>query len=198
MTFETLASFALFAAIMTGTPGPGNMLMVALGAHGGMRQVIPVLLATLFSAAVMNFLVGLGLGSLITENETLAMALKVTSMAYMLYLAWKLANMHLAAAGNGAGIGFREGLLIHPLSPKSWAMSIVGFTTYFTPTGSPIDEAIVFVLIFQVMHATAHLSWALLGQSLLQWVGHGQTLTRITRFLACLMVITTAYALFLS
>ena len=64
MTIETYTAFVLFVIVMTGTPGMGNLSMMAIGQTTGFRSSLPFLVGTTVGAVSLNTLVGLGLGGL--------------------------------------------------------------------------------------------------------------------------------------
>src|SRR4051812_30829666 len=50
-----------YCLVMSGTPGPNNMLMVACGAHHGYRRTLPAVLGVNLGVALLTFAACLGL-----------------------------------------------------------------------------------------------------------------------------------------
>ena len=98
VTIETYTAFVLFVIVMTGTPGMGNLSMMAIGQTTGFRSSLPFLVGTTVGAVSLNTLVGLGLGGLFMASPAAAWGMKVCGMAYIFYLAWKLLSMQLSEA----------------------------------------------------------------------------------------------------
>lgn len=92
MTHDLIAALFLFALVSTVTPGPNNLMLTASGANFGFRRTIPHMLGISLGMVLMVLLVGLGLAQLFTAIPMLYQVLKIVSIAYLLWLAWKIAN----------------------------------------------------------------------------------------------------------
>ncbi|MDZ4094494.1 MAG: LysE family translocator, partial [Paracoccaceae bacterium] len=101
MTHEILAALIAFAFVTSVTPGPNNLMLMASGANFGFRRTTPHMLGVALGFVVMAMLVGLGLVGVFHRWPSAVTALKVVSIAYMLWLAWEIAH---AAAPNEAGM----------------------------------------------------------------------------------------------
>jgi threonine/homoserine/homoserine lactone efflux protein len=142
-----VVSFLAFAASQVGTPGPANMALLATGARYGLRAALPFVAGVAIGKQLIIWPIGFGLMALATQVPFLFTALKFVSAAYILWLAWKVANLKLSPvrAGDRAP-GFAAGLIVHPLNPKAWAMITAGFTN-FVAAGTPTLEATAVIAI---------------------------------------------------
>ena len=95
--FFALVGFAFVTSI---TPGPNKLVLLASGVNFGLGRSIPHMLGISMGHALMIFLVGLGLAGIFHSWPPAMTAQKLASVAYMLWLAWKIA--HAAAPGGGA------------------------------------------------------------------------------------------------
>lgn len=198
MDTTTLAAFGLFVAVMTGTPGPGNLTFMAIGAASGYRTAFPVILASQIGSIGLNLCVAFGLGHVMAQGGPLVMVFKVLSMGYMTYLAWRIVSLSIRPKGTVSLPSFWEGLLIHPLSPKTWAMSLVAFTTFFAGNSLSIGQnALILTGGFITGGMIAHSIWALLGVSILALLGEGTALRITTVLMAAGMLAATAWAMLL-
>ncbi|SHM86553.1 LysE family translocator [Roseibium suaedae] len=198
MDSTALAAFALFVAVMTGTPGPGNLTFMAIGAASGYRTAFPVILASQIGSICLNLCVAFGLGHVMAQGGPLVMVFKLLSMGYMTYLAWRIVSLSIRPKGTVTLPSFWEGLLIHPLSPKTWAMSLVAFTTFFAGNSLSIGQnALILTGGFITGGMIAHSIWALLGVSILALLGEGRALRVTTVLMAAGMLAATAWAMLL-
>ncbi|WP_417667963.1 LysE family translocator [Roseibium sp.] len=198
MDTSTLAAFAVFVAVMTGTPGPGNLTFMAIGATAGYRTAFPVIMASQIGSLVLNFCIAFGLGQAMAGGGPLVTVFKILSMAYMTYLAWRIVSLSVKPKGEVRLPSFWEGLLIHPLSPKTWAMSLVAFTSFFAGNGLGLMEnAILLAGGFIAGGMISHSLWALAGVSILAMLGEGPLLRGITISMAAGMLAATAWAMLL-
>ncbi|MGB8813523.1 MAG: LysE family translocator, partial [Paracoccaceae bacterium] len=92
MTYEVFAALVGFAFVTSVTPGPNNLMLMASGANFGFRASVPHMLGISVGFMAMTMLVGLGLAGLFQTAPTAVLVLKVVSVAYMLWLAWKIAH----------------------------------------------------------------------------------------------------------
>jgi len=195
MDLGTLSAFALFIAVMTGTPGPGNLTFMAIGAASGYRTAFPVIVASQIGSIPLKLMVAYGLGQVMATGGPAVLVFKVLSMAYMTYLAWRIIQLSVEPKGTVALPSFWEGLLIHPLSPKTWAMNMVAFSTFLAGNGLGIHEnAIILTVGFTLGGFVFHSLWALAGTSILALVGEGRTMRTITVIMAVAMLASTLWA----
>jgi threonine/homoserine/homoserine lactone efflux protein len=196
MDVSTLLAFAVFVAVMTGTPGPGNLTFMAIGATSGYRTAFPVIMASQLGSIGLNICVAYGLGQFMAGGGPAVTVFKVLSMAYMAYLAWRIVSLSVRPKGEVALPSFWEGFLIHPLSPKTWAMSLVAYTTFFAGSGLGLTENALLLTTGFVLGGTIfHSIWALLGVSILALLGDGPVLQATTVVMAAGMLAATLWAL---
>ncbi|WP_321449091.1 LysE family translocator [uncultured Cohaesibacter sp.] len=193
--WSTLMAFAVFVCVMSGTPGPGNLTFMALGAKAGFGAVVRPLCGAILGAAILGLCVALGLGALLMQEGWIANIFRGLSMGYMLYLAWRIMTMHKADKKDAAHLSFAEGILIHPLSPKTWAMYSIAFSLYFNPTGSLLDETAILIGGFAMGGLVFHSLWGFMGAKVMQFLGDGRKYQLFTATMAVLMVGTTAWSL---
>jgi threonine/homoserine/homoserine lactone efflux protein len=196
MDLTTFIAFAVFIVVMTGTPGPGNLTFLAIGASAGYRTAFPVIVASQLGSLPLKLSVAYGLGHVMASGGTIVTIFKVLSMAYMSYLAWRIVSLSVKPKGEVALPSFWEGLLIHPLSPKTWAMNLVAFSTFLAGNGLSIHEnALILVAGFTLGGMIFHSLWALAGVSILALIGEGPLMRAITISMAIAMLAATVWAL---
>nr|WP_287411511.1 LysE family transporter [Pseudodesulfovibrio sp.] len=198
MNLETYTAFAFFAIVMTGTPGVGNLTMMGIGQTTGFRSALPFLAGTVAGMFALNVFVGLGLGGLFLASPKIAWGMKIGGMGYICYLGWKLLTMQLAVGSVDKRFTFWEGVVLHPLNPKSWAMSVVGFSQLADPSVPPWMQMAIFVPTFMTSQALFHSTWGLAGVAIMRTLKSRRILVGVNCLLVVVMVGATAYALFLS
>ena len=138
MSTDLLAAFIAFAFVMSGTPGPNVMLVLASGVNHGFRATIPHMLGITIGFSVMLLAIGFGLGQVFAAFPALYTVLKVVSVVYLSWLAWKLASAAAieVAAGEAAGrpMTFLEGAAFQWVNPKAWAICLSVVAAYTIPT----------------------------------------------------------------
>lgn len=192
-----LIPFILFVIAMTGTPGPGNLTMLGIGQATGFRSSIPFLIGTTVGCLVLNLSVALGFGAIITESTLLSYFMKIFGLLYMVWLGFKVVKMQVEPEEIKRKFTFFEGFLIHPTSPKSWAMSVIAISQFSDPSHDNFSRIIIFVLIFMIGQITFHSMWCALGSKLMKIFRAPGIRIMFNITTAFLMVGTTAYALFI-
>ncbi|ALI56455.1 LysE family translocator [Celeribacter marinus] len=157
--------FALltFAFVASGTPGPNNLMLLASGANFGFRRTLPHMLGISLGHSFMVFVIGLGLAQLFETVPVLRQILVVVSLAYMLWLAWKIA--HAAPPKEGAAGGkpftFWQAVAFQWVNPKAWIMAIGAQTNY--AQGEGWTAAAIVGLGFLMVNFPAITVWAWMG-----------------------------------
>lgn len=122
-----------YCALMSGTPGPNNMMLVASGAHHGYRRTVPAILGMVCGVATLTLAACLGLGALFVAWPALHAALKLAGTLYMLVLAWRLAGAQVALGRPPEQLGFARAALFQAVNPKSWIRAVT-VASVFMPT----------------------------------------------------------------
>ncbi len=186
-TSATLIALTGFAFVTSITPGPNNLMLLASGTRFGWRRSLPHLLGISFGFGVMLVLVGLGLGQAFTRWPGLHDVLKWASLAYLLYLAFKVATAPPpSAAGDAQGrpMGFGAAALFQVINPKAWAMALTAVTAY-----AELGIAAL-TAVFVLVNLPCCGSWALLGEQMRRWLHRPRALQAFNWGAAALMVVS--------
>jgi len=166
MTYDLLIALVGFAFVSSITPGPNNLMLMASGANYGFRRTIPHMLGISIGHSVMVTLVGLGLAQVFEAYPITRLILQIGSTAYLLYLAWKIANAAPPKKGEAAGtpMTFLQAAAFQWVNPKAWAMALTAITLY-APDRSLAAVALVAV-IFGAINGPSVSTWTILGQQM--------------------------------
>lgn len=192
-----IAGFMIFAASQVGTPGPANMALLATGARYGLRPALPFVAGVALGKQLIIWPIGFGLMGLAAQVPILFVILKWVSVAYIFWLAWRVAFMRLKPGGSAKNApGFVAGLVIHPLNPKAWAMIVTGFTSFVEP-GTPVLIATFWIAIcLLITQAVLHPLWCWGGARLAHVLAGSIYERYLMVSLAGLTVASVVYVLF--
>jgi len=193
---DNLFPFILFVIAMTGTPGPGNLTMMAIGQNTGFSSSIQFLIGAGAGCVILDALVACGLGELIVSIPAVAATLRIAGLVYIFYLAGKILAMQFTPQKVERRFSFFEGFLIHPLSPKSWAMAIVAFSQFMKPEQPLGPQIAIFVFSFLAGLLVFHSSWCAAGALIPRLISSRRILLGINWIMVTLMVGATGYAMF--
>jgi threonine/homoserine/homoserine lactone efflux protein len=137
MMAEHVVAFLLFALVAAITPGPSNLLLTSTGAAVGVLRGLPSLFGVALGMGLMMFLVSFGLGSLVHDSPILYQALKWGGVAFLLWLAWKIATAGHTdnATDEKRAIGFWRAAAFQWVNPKSWLVTASAAGTYLHAAG---------------------------------------------------------------
>ena len=188
MTYEQLSALVAFAFVTSITPGPNNMMLMASGANYGVRRTVPHMLGVATGFVIMAVLVGAGLVQVFDAVPALHTALKIVSVAYLLYLAWKIATASLPTPAGRAGkpMTFLAAALFQWVNPKAWAMALTAVTVY-APTQTIAGLTLVSVT-FGVINLPAVGCWAMLGQQMRRVLTNAGRLRAFNTIMAVLLI----------
>lgn len=166
MTLDSFLALAAFALVSSITPGPNNLMLMASGANFGFRRTVPHMLGIGLGFGIMIVLIGLGLVRIFDAFPVTHLILTGVGVAYLLWLAWKIAH---AAAPDAARAGarpftFLQAALFQWVNPKAWQMGLTAITLY-APDRSV--AAILWVgLVFVVINIPSVSTWTVMGQQM--------------------------------
>lgn len=187
---QTLPALAAFAVASSITPGPNNIMLMTSGTNFGFRRTVPHMLGVSLGFALMIVLVGLGLAQLFARYPVAHEILKWVSVAYLLYLAWKIATASPpsdGAAAKGTPMTFVQAALFQWVNPKAWTMALTGVTVYMPPVDPWIGLLLVAAL-FGAINLPCVGLWAAMGVKLRSWLGDARRLRQFNVAAAVLLV----------
>jgi threonine/homoserine/homoserine lactone efflux protein len=161
LSLAELLPLMSYCFVMSGTPGPNNVMLAASGANFGYRRALPLIIGIQLGGALLTFVTCLGLGSLFTAYPVLHQILRVAGALYLVFLAWKLATMTIGEAAQPMTI--IQATLFQAVNPKSWVKAIT-LATVFMPSGVSVGKgALLVVLTGILVGLPVSSSWALFG-----------------------------------
>lgn len=191
---DLLISLMAFAFVSSVTPGPNNLMLMASGTHFGFSRTIPHMLGVAGGFVLMVVLVGLGLAQLFEAFPALRLALKIISITYLVYLAWKIAT---STAPNGSvesaakPMTFLQAALFQWVNPKAWTMALGAVSVYVPPT-NPIMGLFLVAVTFGVINLPVVSAWALMGVQLRQFLQDPNSL-RVFNITAAVLLLASLY-----
>lgn len=165
MSFDQALAFAFFAIVAAVTPGPSNIILASTGANVGVRRGIPCLLGVAAGMGFMMFVVAYGLGNLVMEQPLLLNALKWGAVAFLLWLAWKIATANSSGRAEATElIGFWRAAAFQWVNPKSWLVSASAVGAFLSAGGAnAFVQSLFFGLLFVLAALPSGFIWLAFG-----------------------------------
>ncbi|WP_174273834.1 LysE family translocator [Sphingomonas bacterium] len=187
-----------FAIAMSFTPGPNNLMLASAGARFGFARTLPHQLGILIGVAVMMLCVGFGIAALIAAAPPLYAAMKIASILYMLYLAWRIATAESVAdvSGKAGPMGFWAAAGFQWINPKAWIMTLTAVATYTTLKSDPRPQIVMLALVFALVGAASSSAWVLFGQLIRRYLTSPRRRIAFNRTMAVLLIASIVPVIF--
>ena len=193
--FDSYGALWLFIVLMVSTPGPANLLIMTAGAQYGFARCIPFNIGLISGKLLLNVAMALGLTSILQQYPEIAKVFAVLSVAYMIWLSLRGWNAHIDTQRPDRELSFRDGVFVHPLSPKAWVMAVLAFSEFMPATPTVAEQYLLIPLSFVLAQLVFHSSWCLAGVMLRRALGASKVLNR---GLALLTIAVVLWALLLA
>lgn len=162
--FVALVSFVL---ITTFTPGPNNVSSASMGILHGYRATLTYLSGISTGTFLVMVLCGWISSTLLSALPAFEGVLRIVGALYILWLAFHTLRASYAfEEGEGASLGFSQGLLLQVLNPK---LVVYGLTLYSAFLAGLVTSGVTLLLsalIITVIGFCSISAWAILGATI--------------------------------
>jgi threonine/homoserine/homoserine lactone efflux protein len=174
---EILLALVGFSFASSITPGPNNLMLLASGVNYGFRRTIPHMLGIGLGFAFLLLCVGLGLGEVLERAPALHLAIKVVGVAYLLYLAWKIATSGPIEDRDGEArpFSFLQAAAFQWVNPKAWFMAVTAMSVY-TSQADYAFSVVMIAVVFGIINIPCVSVWAGMGVALRRLLSDPRTL----------------------
>ena len=188
---NALPAAALFALVTTITPGPNNTMLLASGVNFGLKRTVPHVLGISAGMAILMLAVGLGLAQTFERLPWLYTVLETASIAYLLYLAWKIGTSSSVQMRDGKQrpMRFHEAIAFQWINPKAWMMVLTAATTIHLHASLSLNAALM-ALVLVVIGLPCITMWAAFGMSLRRFLANARWLRIFNVTMALLLVLS--------
>ena len=167
MRFEIFYALLAFSFVSAITPGPNNLMLLTSGVNFGFRRTIPHMLGVGLGFALMVGLVGVGLDATFTRFPALLPIMRYVGVAYMLWLAAKLALAGPVgdAEYSGNPLGFFGAAAFQWINPKAWVIAVSALTAYAV-SENYAHTVVIVALVFGLVTMPCIAAWVLFGTAM--------------------------------
>ncbi|QCB48017.1 LysE family translocator [Hydrogenophaga sp. PAMC20947] len=168
MTPNTLLAASLFAVVSSITPGPNNMMILASGVNFGFARSLRHLFGITLGFGLMVLLVGLGLHTVLDRWPVIYSTMRWAGAAYLLWLAWKLANAGPPSATASRAtqpMGFFAAAAFQWVNPKAWVMAVTAISTFLPAQAQP-PHVFALAALFMALNLPCVATWGAFGSAM--------------------------------
>jgi threonine/homoserine/homoserine lactone efflux protein len=202
MSAAEITALLAFCTAMSFSPGPNTTLSTALAANLGLGKALRFCLAVPAGWTLLMLGSGLGLGALVLGVPALRWAVKLLGVAYMLWLAWKVARSSQLAQVDASRLNltFLQGVGLQFLNIKAWMLALTLTAGWVVnaagqPSANPGQRLAIICAVMALFAFGSNFTYALVGSLLRQWLAHGKRLLWFNRVLALVLVLTAGWML---
>lgn len=198
-----LTALLVLCAATSFTPGPNTTLSTALAANLGLRRAMRFVVAVPVGWGVLFTLCAGGLGALVVAVPLLKNAIQFTGIAYLLWLASKLARTGALAQAdsNRMNVTFWQGVALQFLNIKAWMLALTVVAGWIAGREDALARFALTLPLMLAFGFFSNLLYAAIGSLLRNWlggpyvngVGTAARLRWFNRCMALVLVVTAAW-----
>jgi threonine/homoserine/homoserine lactone efflux protein len=161
------------------------------GANFGIWRSLPHYFGVVFGFILMIILVGTGLVQVFEAYPVSHQILRICSIVYLSYLAWKIAGAKpKSVESRTKPLTSLQAALFQWVNPKAWAMALTAVTVY-APSQSLAAIGLI-ALICGVINMPSVFIWVLLGSKMQRLLSSGVRL-KVFNYSMALLLLATLY-----
>jgi threonine/homoserine/homoserine lactone efflux protein len=195
MPWPDFIALLAFLTATAFTPGPNTTLSTALAANRGLRGALHFVCAVPVGWALLFGVCLAGVGALIATVPPLRWAVKALGVAYLLWLAYKLARTTRLAEADSSqlDVTFWQGAALQFVNIKAWMAALTVSAGWVTVAANSTQRALIVLPVLVAYAFFSNLAYALIGSSLRGWLAQGQRLAWFNRAMAAVLVLTALW-----
>ena len=159
-------AFLSFALLACFTPGPNNIMAMAIAGQSGLRRALRFGMGVIAAFAVL-FAGSIALNAMLSRFvPQITAVMKYLGAAYILWLSWRVLTskpVTVTAAKTIAPPKFITGLLLQFVNIKILLYGLVTLSSFVLPYRSDVPFVLMFVLIMTCSLSTGLLTWSVMG-----------------------------------
>jgi threonine/homoserine/homoserine lactone efflux protein len=203
MTDTELTALLILATATSFTPGPNTTLSTALAANRGLRGALHFVCAVPVGWGLLFVLCAAGLGALVVAVPLLRFGLLAGGLAYLLWLASRLAQSRSLAEADHArlNVTFWQGVALQFLNIKAWMLALSVVAGWVAGRPDAAERTLQVLPLMLAFAFFSNLLYALVGSLLRGWlagpvvagVATGRRLLAFNRGMAAVLVLTAVW-----
>jgi threonine/homoserine/homoserine lactone efflux protein len=193
----------LLATASSFTPGPNTTLSTALAANRGLRGSLHFVCAVPVGWGALFSLCAAGLGALVVGVPLLRWGILGAGLAYLLWLAWRLAHTQTLAQADDTrlDVSFWQGVGLQFLNIKAWMLALAVVAGWIAGRPDATARTLQVLPLMVAFGFVSNLTYALVGSLLRDWLcgplvnglPSGRRLVAFNRSMAAVLVLTALW-----
>jgi threonine/homoserine/homoserine lactone efflux protein len=203
MQAQEFTALLVLSTVTSFTPGPNTTLSTALAANFGLRRAMRFVVAVPVGWGLLFTLCAGGLGALVVAVPLLRAGIQWAGIAYLLWLATKLAQSNALAQADAEKlqVTFWQGVALQFLNIKAWMLALTVVAGWMAGHDDARARFAVLLPLMLAFGFSSNLLYAAMGSLLRNWlagpvvngVATAQRLRWFNRGMAAVLVATAVW-----
>jgi threonine/homoserine/homoserine lactone efflux protein len=195
MTTTEFTALLLLTTAASFTPGPNTTLSTALAANFGLKRAMRFVVAVPVGWGLLFSLCAGGVGAMVVAVPALRIGIQAVGVAYLFWLAFKLAGATAMAQADSArlNVSFGQGVLLQFLNIKAWMLALTVVAGWLAGQPDAMARFYIILPLMLVFGLVSNLTYALIGSLLRDWLSRGARLLCFNRAMAAILVVTAVW-----
>ena len=165
--WQSLLSLLGLALAVMGSPGPATLSVAAVGGAYGLSRSLAYVAGVVCGTSIVLLVVAAGLTTVLLSLPGIRPVLLAASVAYLLFLAWRIASAPplAVAAQDGPKPSFPGGLVLGIANPKAY-VAIAAVFAAGRLAADATEDSVLKVVVLAAMIVLIHVAWLFAGIAL--------------------------------
>jgi len=192
----SVGTLVLISLAIMGSPGPATISLVAAGSVRGVRRSLPYLFGIIVGTTLVLVAVATGITAALLAVPAIGSVLIWISVAYILWLAYRIATAPSLSKLTGASNAFSlmGGAILGIANPKAWVAIAAVFASLHL-ADAPTNDAAAKIVVLTVMIIVICATWLVAGTSIAPLLRDPRRARLVNAALAVGLVGATALAM---
>ncbi len=174
---ENLLFLLLAAFPLMGSPGPVTVSLAGLGSAFGFRPGLPYLCGVMAGTGAVLLMIATGVTALLLAWPAVLTALMMLALAYILYLAWKIATAPVGHVAKSATKppAFVPGFALAVANPKAFAAIGAVYSGHSVVADDLLLDMIAKLAALTGVIIVSQTAWLVFGATFSKFLNHPKT-----------------------
>ncbi len=198
MTWQEFTALLALATAMSFSPGPNTTLSTAIAANRGLGAAMRFVCAVPVGWGALLLLCAAGVGALVVATPLARVVIKVIGVAYLLWLAWRLAGSARLGEADASrlDVGFWQGAALQFVNVKAWLLALAIVAGWVAGRPDALMRLAIVLPVLMVYAFASNFAYAAMGALLRQWLAQGARLLWFNRVMALVLAATAIWMVF--
>ncbi|ARV72749.1 LysE family translocator [Vibrio campbellii] len=195
---SVLIAMSLFSFSMSISPGPVNLIALTSGLNYGFWRSIPFVSGATIGFTLLLLLIGLGIGTLLSNYTQPLEYLSYFGCGFILYMGIKIFSVNpqeIKGADFNDIPSFTQGIFMQWLNPKAWMACLAGCSAFNVHSSN--EALATFVSIYFLICYLGIGCWSFLGEKMSVYLKRRNSIAIFNKVMGGMLCLIAIYLFFI-